>query len=146
MTNTRSRYWKKIPGSPDPPLNGAKEGIKVIAALLKYLPPDHNYKVIFMHRKMEEILRSQKEMLARRGEDTDKVGDEEMAALFAKHLGQITGWIAEQTNMDVLNVSYNDLLQDPIKHAQEIDSFLDTTLNVEQMVGVIDPRLYRQRG
>src|SRR4030067_886296 len=46
--------------------------IKVISALLEYLPRDLSYKVIFMHRKMDEILASQKQMLARRGEPTDK--------------------------------------------------------------------------
>ena len=35
------------------------KAVKVIAALLTYLPPDYEYRVLFMRRKMEEILASQ---------------------------------------------------------------------------------------
>ncbi len=121
------------------------KAVKVIAALLEYLPPPYTYKVIFMRREMEEILRSQKQMLIRRGEATDKVADEEMAGLFQKHLNYVTSWMADQPNFDVIYVSYNDVLQNPAEQAQRINHFLGETLDVEKMVEVIDPNLYRQR-
>ncbi|NIN63275.1 MAG: sulfotransferase family protein, partial [Anaerolineae bacterium] len=45
--------------------------VKMIAELLKHLPQGYSYKVIFMRRKMEEILASQRRMLIRREEPTD---------------------------------------------------------------------------
>ena len=45
------------------------KGIKVISFLLRDLPEDNNYKIVFMHRKIEEVLASQAKMLERRGED-----------------------------------------------------------------------------
>jgi hypothetical protein len=121
------------------------KAVKVIAALLQYMPPDQRYKVIFMRRSIDEILRSQKQMLIRRGEPTDKVSDEELAALFHKHLDHTRSWIEKQPNIEVLYVSYNDVLSDPLPQVRQINQFLDGDLDVDKMVGVVDPNLYRQR-
>jgi hypothetical protein len=120
--------------------------VKMIAELLKHLAPDYTYKVIFMRRKMEEILASQKQMLVRRGEPTDRVSDERMAKLFREYLERVEAWIAEQPNMEVIYVSYNEVLENPVEEAKRINQFLGNTLNMENMVGVVDPTLYRQRG
>src|SRR5512139_2049136 len=42
------------------------KGLKVISYLLKSLPADVNYKVVFIRREIEEVLASQKKMLDRR--------------------------------------------------------------------------------
>ena len=41
--------------------------VKMIAALLKHLPPGYRYKIIFLQRHLEEVLASQRRMLVRRG-------------------------------------------------------------------------------
>ncbi len=119
--------------------------VKVISALLKHLPPDYQYKVIFMERKMEEILASQKQMLVRRGEAPDSVSDEKMKDLFGKHLEQVQSWLDEQPNIDVAYVSYNEILESPREQAERINEFLGNVLDVEKMVAVVDEALYRQR-
>src|SRR5262245_34269287 len=50
--------------------------VKVISALLTQLPATHQYRVIFMQRKLAEVLASQRKMLIHRGEPTDAVDDE----------------------------------------------------------------------
>jgi argonaute-like protein implicated in RNA metabolism and viral defense len=119
--------------------------VKVISALLKHLPPGYAYKVIFMQRRMEEILASQRQMLIRRGEPADSISDEKMTGLFSKHLAQVQAWIAEQPNIDVLYVSYNEILENPTGNVEKINQFLGNTLNQEKMISVIDEGLYRQR-
>jgi hypothetical protein len=121
------------------------KAVKMISALLKHLPQGYTYKVIFMRRQIEEILASQRQMLVRRGEPTDTVSDEKMAELFRGHLKQIQTWIDESPNVEVIYVSYNEILEDPDTHVKRINQFLANTLNVENMVGVVDQRLYRQR-
>ena len=121
------------------------KAVKVISALLKYLPPDHTYRVIFIHRHMPEILASQRKMLIRRGEDPDKVGDEQMARLFARHVQQVEAWLKEQPNMSVLAVHYSDILADPRPHIERINEFLGGNLDTEAMTAVVDPTLYRNR-
>ncbi|MEK6299106.1 MAG: sulfotransferase [Acidobacteriota bacterium] len=119
--------------------------VKLISALLKHLPSSYNYKVIFMRRAMPEILASQRQMLVRRGERTDSVPDEKMAAMFDKHVAQVEAWLAAQPNIEVLYVSYNDVMNDPRPHAEQINAFLGGSLNVEAMTGVADLKLYRQK-
>jgi len=119
--------------------------VKMIAALLKHLPPDYDYQVIFVQRRIEEILASQRQMLIRRGEPIDTISDERMAALFQKHVERVQAWLAEQPNFDVLYVHYNSILEEPLPHARRINEFLGAALDVERMAAVVDPTLYRQR-
>ena len=59
--------------------------VKVISFLLKDLPPNLNYRVIFMRRDLSEVLASQRKMLDRRGE-TDETPDERMIELWQDQL------------------------------------------------------------
>jgi hypothetical protein len=119
--------------------------VKVISALLEYLPPDYQYRVIFMHRNIEEVLNSQRKMLARRGEGVDTVNDAEMADLFAKHLVKVQGWLRAQPNFAVLDVDYNDMMQNPESYIRTINQFIDNALDEQAMAKMINPTLYRNR-
>ena len=119
--------------------------LKVISALLEYLPPQYEYQVIFMRREMNEILASQKQMLAQRGETTGNVSDSDMAKLFSKHLEHVQGWLAKQTNFKVLSINYNAILLDPKSDIFRINEFIGGNLNIEAMAQVLDKSLYRQR-
>ena len=100
------------------------KAVKVISALLKNLPKSESYKVIFMRRKMDEILASQKKMLVRRGEPTDRVSDEEISKMFFGHIQQIEKWLADQPNIEVLYVNYNEVLKEPEPHIAKVHEFL----------------------
>ena len=121
------------------------KSVKVISGLLKYLPEGYRYKVIFLQRRMEEILASQKQMLIRRGEPTDAVSDEKLAGLFRQHLRRIAAWIGEQPNFDIIYVDYNDILESPVEQVSKVNQFLGHTLDEKNMIGVVDRSLYRQR-
>jgi broad-specificity NMP kinase len=119
--------------------------VKVIAALLPYLPADYAYRVVFMQRAMPEVLASQRQMLIRRGEDPDKIPDEVMANLFQKHLKQVDTWMAAQSNVQRLDVSYNKMLEGSNAIIVRLNEFLGGKLDVAEMALVIDPSLHRQR-
>ena len=121
------------------------KAVKMISALLKYLPQNYAYRIIFMRREMEEILASQQQMLIRRGELTDTVSDERIAELSNEHLQRVATWIDDQPNIDVLYVNYNEILKDPLTQARRVAEFVDIDLNVEKMSQVVDSSLYRQR-
>jgi len=127
-------------------LNDAKgKAVKVISALLKYLPSEYVYKVIFMQRDMREILCSQRKMLTRRGELSDKVPDEELKEMFQLHLEKVREWLAKQSNFDVIYINYNEIVQNRRKHCEAINEFLDKRLDVDKMANEVDYSLYRQR-
>ncbi len=61
------------------------KAIKIIAALLENVPDANNYKILFLHRNLHEVLASQTKMLARRGEPAGP-SDEKLLELFQQHL------------------------------------------------------------
>jgi hypothetical protein len=103
--------------------------VKVISALLEFLPGRYSYKIIFMRRDMNEILSSQTQMLKHDGKPSDQVTDQKMAELYAAHLKRIEDWLAQQPNMRTLWVSYNQTLKDPQATVTQLNSFLDSSLN-----------------
>ena len=121
------------------------KAVKIVAALVPYLPDSYHYKVILMNRAMPEVLVSQQQMLLRRGEDTNEISEEEMTRLFEKHLQQTKVWVEQQSNIQLIVISYNELLQNPDSQIARIEKFLCTTLDIGKMKAVIDPNLYRQR-
>lgn len=121
------------------------KAVKVISALLEYLPPVYTYRVIFMHRNLAEVLRSQRRMLEHRGEDADTVSDAEIAELFTRHVAKTLRWARTQPNFTLLEVDYNVLLQDPLPSIRAVNQFLDGRLNETAMAQVVNPALYRNR-
>lgn len=121
------------------------KAVKVISALLEHLPPGYQYRVIFMHRAMEEVLASQRKMLEHRGEANNQVSDEELARLFEKHLAKVQGWLRSQPHFAVLDVNYNAMLTDPRPQIRAINTFLGGILDEEKMAAIVDPNLYRNR-
>jgi hypothetical protein len=98
-----------------------------------------------MQRKMEEILASQHKMLVRSGKPTDKVSDEQLAEMYAKHLRKVKAWLNEQSNFAVLYLDYNGILTDPLNHSNKVNNFLGESLDPQKMAGIVDLDLYRQR-
>jgi hypothetical protein len=118
--------------------------VKIISALLRHLPPEYRYRVVFMQRDMTELLASQRQMLARRGEPVAD-DDAKMTLLFERHLREVGAWLARQRNMRALYVSYNDVVRDPRAQAEIINRFLGDALDVPAMVAAVEQELYRNR-
>ena len=121
------------------------KAIKVISALLKDLPVDEGYRVVFVRRNMGEILASQRRMLANRGEATDRIPDDKLAEMFRHHLAEVETWLARQANFEALYVDYNAIVADPAPHVAALTAFLGGNLDAAAMRGVVDPTLHRQR-
>jgi hypothetical protein len=136
---------KKLPGDTAWLPLAAGKAVKIISMLLTQLPATYRYRVLFMRRHTEEILASQRQMLIRRGEATDKVADDELARMYADHLKQIEQWLEAQSNFEVLYVQYDEVLRDPSSWSTRINAFLDHQLDETKMAAVVDPELYRQR-
>jgi hypothetical protein len=89
----------------------------VISAPLEDLPSSCNYQVLFLQRKTDEILASEKEMLVRFGKPADQFSDEQLPEVFTKHLAEVSAWLDKQTNFSVIYLDCNAILVDPTKYA-----------------------------
>ena len=121
------------------------KAVKIISALLESLPATRQYRVIFMRRRMSEILASQRKMLLRRGEPADAIPDDRLADLYARHLAQVEALLAQRSDMAVLNVDYNALVLDPQPAAAGVNDFLGAGLDVSAMTRAVNQGLYRNR-
>ena len=125
--------------------NAHGKAFKMVSMLLSDLPNDKQYKIVFMKRHLGEVLASQRIMLQRSGKSVQEDDDIEMRRIFQKHLHEIASWLAEQQNMAVIYVNYNDLMQHPLASAKAVNRFLGNRLDVRKMAAVVDQRLYRNK-
>jgi hypothetical protein len=120
------------------------KAVKMVYLLVYDLPPDMEYRILFMHRQIDEVLASQRVMLERLGKPT-RVDDGKMARLFENHLVRFTAWVKDRPNIRVLDVDYNKMVADPDPVAAEINQFLGGGLDTAAMAATVDPSLYRNR-
>jgi sulfotransferase family protein len=140
--------WERIKQLPkNPGLIAEAEGkvVKVISQLVLSLPAGHAYKMIFMQRPLPEVLKSQDEMLRRRGNADSITDTSAIEEAFQRHLIEVNKWLAGRANMHVLRVHYHRVLREPKTVAEEVAAFLEVPLDIEAMVRQVDGSLYRNR-
>ena len=120
------------------------KGVKMVYLLVYDLPPEIEYRILFMQRNLDEVLASQRVMLERLGKPV-RSDDQTMANLFRRHLTRFSNWVKDRPNYRVLNVNYNAMVLDPRPVASEISEFLGGGLDAESMASAVDPSLYRNR-
>jgi hypothetical protein len=121
------------------------KGVKVISALLVYLPADLDYKVVLMQRPLAEVLASQQAMLQRLNRQGSTAGDAVLGEIFGRQLTQTEAWLAQQPHISVLPVNYRDALGNPGGTAEAVARFIGLPLNIAEMARVVEPSLYRQK-
>jgi len=140
------RVKQLVDGDVDWMTEAQGKGVKVIVSLLKHLPLGYTYKIIFMNRAIPEILASQRKMLIRRGEDPDRVPDEEMKNILKEHVKQVKAWLNTQAHFQILDIDYKKVLTDRDTQIHKINTFVGGFLDEQDMFDVINPNLYRNRG
>lgn len=119
------------------------KAVKVIAYRLKHLPPEFDYRVIFMRRKIAEVLASCGKMgILRRN---SALTEREQIMAFKTEYAVYEAELTRKSNMAALFVQYNELLDDPPGQISRVCGFLGVPLNAATMAAAIDPALYRNR-
>jgi hypothetical protein len=140
--------WERIKQLPkDPSLIADAEGkvVKVISQLLLSIPGGHEYRVIFMQRPLPEVMKSQDEMLRRRGAYEPIPDTSPIEQAFQRHLVEVNKCLAGKPNVKVLRVHYHRVLREARTVAEEVAAFLGTPLDVSVMAQQVDGTLYRNR-
>jgi hypothetical protein len=126
-------------------VRGARgKAVKIISFLLKDLPSDSRYKIVFMHRDLTEVLASQAKMLERRGE-TSQTDDARMRELYEKHLRKTKEMLASDSRFEVLDLHYRQVIEQPAEAARKLRAFVGHPLDADKMAQVADKELYRNR-
>ena len=116
------------------------KAVKIVAPLPMYLDLKLKYKVVFMRREMDEILRSQEKMLQK-----DQVSErEKFRTIYEFHLKKTYRFLMEN-DIPFIDVNYNALIVDSEKELEKFKDFLNLTTSIQELLEVVRPDLYRNR-
>ena len=117
------------------------KSIKIVAPLLKYLDTQYRYKIIFMTRDLNEVIKSQQVM---KGKDPNTLS---LKLLESYHqlLKTVDIWQNSEPGVELIYVDYKDALAKPSLVIDRIVNFIGEDLDKDAMMTCIDKTLYRNR-
>lgn len=118
--------------------------VKIVSPLLKNLPTDETYNVLFMLRDLDEVLASQKKMMERRGE-RDEVSDDQLKRIYRDHLTKVDTLLKSRPGTTVKYIQHREVIARPRDMTGEIEDFLNLDLDRDRMASAVDQKLYRNR-
>ncbi len=121
------------------------KAVKAISFLLKDLPGENRYKVVFVQRDLTEVMASQNKMLEHRGVPVDPENDGKMTRNFENHLSKVKDALSRDDKFEVLYLNHREIIHQPQAAAAQINEFLGGQLDEKRMAGVVDGSLYRNR-
>ncbi|HEV2968807.1 MAG TPA: alkaline phosphatase family protein [Pirellulales bacterium] len=121
--------------------------VKIVAPLLRYLPHDRDYRIVFIERNVEEVLASQAEMLTRRGEiiDDTPARRSRLKESCVRQVQSLKTTLLQRPRMRTLFLNHAEVLRDPNAVADSLNLFLGGKLNATAMAAKVKPLLHRQR-
>lgn len=121
--------------------------VKMVHLLLKDLPSaGEEYRVVWMRRRIEEVMASQRAMLVRQGRTPAALPPEQLARIFTSQMEDVERWMSGQGAFRFLPVHYHELVANPSGEAARLNAFLGGGLDEAAMAAAVDPTLYRQKG
>ena len=121
--------------------------IKCISMLLPRMPLQHDYKVIFMTRPIQEVVASQGQMVNRLGKKAAELDTEQLQRGLTAHREETLRWLATAPHMKFIEIDYPALVRDPQSIVSRLVQFLgaEQLPNETVMAAVVDPSLYRRK-
>jgi len=124
---------------------GRGKALKVISFLIKDLPDDNDYRVVFMRRDLEEVLTSQGKMIDRLGSEDSTAADEAMKEAYRNDIVRTRLLCRKRRNFEMIEVHYKNAIHDAATIAREVNAFLGGKLDEAAMQAAVDASLYRNR-
>ena len=124
---------------------GRGKVLKVISFLIKDLPSDNDYKIIFMRRNLDEVLKSQEKMIDRLGTTDTDAADEAMKEAYRNDIVRTRLLCKKHPNFELIEIHYKATIEDSTGTARKVNEFLGGRLDEAQMKAAVDGSLYRNR-
>lgn len=143
-------YWeweeiKRLPKNPRIIEQTKGKAVKVISALLPSLPRPHRYKIIYMTRPTTQVVASQLAMLERQGQRA-RSNQQHLIAVQESHSCQIRQVLSKSDRVDLLEVSFPELVADPYPFLERLVNFLPGKFkSSSEVVACIKPELFRNQ-
>jgi hypothetical protein len=125
--------------------DGRGKVVKAISFLIKHLPDDNDYRVIFMRRDLDEVLASQDKMIARLDQGDTSAEDEAMKEAYRNDIVRTRLFCKNRPNFELVEIHYKTTVEDPAAMARSLNAFLGGQLDEDAMREAVDASLYRNR-
>lgn len=122
------------------------KAVKVISFLIKDLPDENDYRVLFMRRDLDEVLASQKKMIDRLESADSDAGDAAIQEAFRNDIARVRVLARTRANFALCEIHYKDAVADPAAASRTVNAFLGGRLDEAAMRAAVDAALYRNRG
>lgn len=127
-------------------VRGARgHALKVISFLLRHLPEDNAYRIVYMRRHLDEVLKSQDKMLDRLGNAAPGADLEAMKEAYRNDIVAARLFARKQPYMELIEVDYRATVDDPAAAARLVSGFLNLPLDEAAMAAAVKASLYRNR-
>jgi hypothetical protein len=102
--------------------------------------------VIFLHRPIDEVLASQKRMLANQGRPAE-MEDPRLRRAMLEHQKSVMAALLQTPNAETLIVPYPELVANPLEWSETVAAFLKPMVEVDPalMAAAVRPELHRNR-
>lgn len=124
---------------------GRGKVLKVISFLIKDLPDDNDYRVIFMRRNLDEVLASQDKMIQRLGTTDASANEEAMKEAYRNDIVRTRLLCKKRPNFEHIEIHYKASIEDPAGTASKVNAFLGGGFDETAMRAAVDGSLYRNR-
>jgi hypothetical protein len=121
------------------------KALKVISFLIKDLPDDNDYRVIFMRRDLDEVLTSQNKMIQRLETDDASASHGAMKEAYRNDIVRTRLLCKKRPNFELIEVNYSAAVENPAATARAVNAFLGGGLDESAMRSAVDESLYRNR-
>ncbi len=144
-------YDKAIQLASDSSWVGDAKGkvVKIVAQLLPNLPDFIDgkiarYRIVFMDRDLDEVVASQHTMLSKQGKKGADLDADKLKETYASQLDSVQHMLADR-RIPWVQIKHADVISNPEQVAEELNQGFGGHLDVQAMVQVVDPTLYRER-
>jgi hypothetical protein len=120
--------------------DAAGKVVKIVAPLPIYLDKSLDYRIVFMRRDIEEVLKSQEKML-----NKDQTSErEKFRTIYEMHLKK-TYHFFDSHSIPYLDIQYKQLLNNSEQELAKLIEFLNLSTPIEDLLSVIKVDLYRNK-
>ncbi len=120
--------------------NALGKVVKIVAPLPIYMDKSLSYRVIFMRREIDEVLKSQEKML-----NKDQVSErEKFRTIYEMHLKKTYSFFYAN-NISFIDIQHKALLYDSENEIMKIKEFLNLKSPVQDLVSAIKLELHRNK-
>ncbi len=117
------------------------KAVKVVGPLLRHLPPDRPYLVLWMDRPLLEVLLSQQKMKGAAVRDFPF----QLAQDFQQEEKRLLRWLDQQPHIYHEKLGYHDFIEAPEQVLQRLEALLPRAFDPEAARRAIRPELYRHK-